>query len=144
MIIIGDKIKLIQKISNFDKIGDIFEVTGVDGVISFTCDYGAGCMSYNEFEKHFKKVEKVEKREWSNWSIQAESFDSPVTNKHCTMNLKVRDNGKKIQVRSCGYKAEATCYSGDTFDFDKGYELAKRRLIVKMLHNQVDAYAKSL
>ena len=25
MIIIGDKIKLIQKISNFDKIGDIFE-----------------------------------------------------------------------------------------------------------------------
>ena len=41
MIIIGDKIKLIQKISNFDKIGDIFEVTGVDGgVISFTCDYG--------------------------------------------------------------------------------------------------------
>lgn len=60
MIIIGDKIKLIQKISNFDKIGDIFEVTGVDGgVISFTCDYGAGCMSYNEFEKYFEKIEVI-------------------------------------------------------------------------------------
>ena len=34
MIIKGDKIKSVQKIGNFDKVGDIFEVTGVDnGVI---------------------------------------------------------------------------------------------------------------
>lgn len=142
MIIKGDKIKLVQKIGNFDKVGDIFEVTGVDnGVVSFKCNYGTGCMSYDEFEKYF---EKIEKKVWSKWAIKAESFDSPITNKHCVMNLRVRDNGKKIQVRSCGYKAEATCYSGDTFDFDKGYELAKKRLIVKMLHGQVKSYAETL
>ena len=142
MIIKGDKIKLVQKIGNFDKVGDIFEATGVDNdVVSFKCDYGTGCMSYDEFEKYF---EKVEKKTWSNWTIHAESFDSPITNKYCVMNLRVRDNGKKIQVRSCGYKAEATCCNGDTFDFDTGYELAKRRLIVKMLYGQIKAYAKSL
>lgn len=142
MIIKGDKIKLVQKIGNFDKVGDIFEVTGVDnGVVSFRCNYGTGCMSYGEFEKYF---EKIEKKAWSKWTIQAESFDSPITNKHCVMNLRVRDNGKKIQVRSCGYKAEATCCSCDKFDFDKGYELAKKRLIVKILRGQIDTYAKSL
>lgn len=68
MIIKGDKIKLVQKIGNFDKVGDIFEVTGVDdGVISFKCNYGTGCMSYDEFERYF---EKIEKRKWSDWSIR--------------------------------------------------------------------------
>lgn len=44
----------------FDNIGEICEVTDIteDGVICFK--FGGchlGCMSYNEFEKHFEKVE---------------------------------------------------------------------------------------
>lgn len=59
MIIKGDKIKLVQKIGSFDKVGDIFEVTGVDnGVVSFKCNYGTGCMSYDEFERYFEKLKR--------------------------------------------------------------------------------------
>lgn len=142
MIIKGDKIKLVQKIGNFDKVGDIFEVTGVDnGVVSFKCNYGTGCMSYDEFERYF---EKIEKRAWSKWKSSEITFENPLTMKEDTYNVRYRDNGKKVQIRSCGYKAEATCCNGDRFIFSVGYELALRRLIVKMLRGQVDAYAKSL
>lgn len=144
MIIKGDKIKLVQKISNFDKVGDIFEVTGVDnGVVSFECNYGTGCMSYDEFEKYF---EKVKKREWSKWFRDPDnrSIEPFGDGTKITTNILYRSNGKKVQIKCGGYRAEATCCKTDQFDLRTGYILAKRRLIVKMLQGQVDAYAKSL
>lgn len=63
MIIKGDKIKLVHKIGNFNKIDDVFKVIDVEnGVITFECNYDKGCMSYNEFEKYFEKVEPVIKK----------------------------------------------------------------------------------
>ena len=58
--IVGDRIKLLHKMGAFDNIGEICEVTDIteDGVICFK--FGGchlGCMSYNEFEKYFEKVE---------------------------------------------------------------------------------------
>ena len=144
MIIKGDKIKLVQKISNFDKVGDIFEVTGADnGVVSFKCNYGTGCMSYDEFEKYF---EKVKKREWSKWFRDPDnrSIEPFGDGTKITTNIFYRSNGKKVQVKCGGYRAEATCCKTDQFDLRTGYILAKRRLIIKMLQGQVDAYAKSL
>lgn len=144
MIIKGDKIKLVQKIGNFDKVGDIFEVTGVDnGVISFKCNYGTGCMSYDEFERYF---EKIEKRKWSDWSIRKgeNAYDPFTGNTYPITSLSFRTNGKKVQVRYCGYKAEATCCDEDNFDIDTGFKLAKCRLIAKLVAGQVDAYAKIL
>ena len=56
----------------------------------------------------------------------------------------VRDNGKKVQVRCGLFKAEATCCKDNTFDFDKGLVLAEKRLMVKLLNNQVNEIAKSM
>lgn len=67
----GDKIKLIHKMGVFDNIGEICEVTDIQegGVICFK--FGGchlGCMSYDEYEKYFEKVETPVKRTWSEWS----------------------------------------------------------------------------
>lgn len=56
----GDKIKLVHKMGVFDNIGEICEVTDIQegGVICFK--FGGchlGCMSYDEYEKYFEKVE---------------------------------------------------------------------------------------
>lgn len=61
-----------------------------------------------------------------------------------TINYQARVNGKKVQVRSGVFKAEATCYKDDVFDFEKGLALAKSRLIVKYLDNQVKSIAKTM
>ena len=142
MIIKGDKIKLAHKIGNFDKVGDVFEVTGVDnGVVSFKCNYGTGCMSYDEFEKYFEKVKPVIKKPWTDWkSIRSGERSEDGRN----IIIQVRENGKKVQVRGCGYKAEATCCAEDTFDFNKGFELARRRWLAKRFCGQVEDFAKSL
>lgn len=65
MLVKGDKIRLVKPMGAFVNVGeicDVMEVTG-NGVISFK--FGGvhkGCMSYDEFEKYFEKVEeKVEK-----------------------------------------------------------------------------------
>ena len=61
-----------------------------------------------------------------------------------TINYQSRTNGKKVQVRSGAFKAEATCCKDDVFDFEKGLALAKSRLIVKYLDNQVKSIAKAM
>lgn len=146
MIIKGDKIKLVKKIIGFDKVGNIFEITGVDdnGLISFKCDYGTGCMSYSEFEKYFEKVEEQKKGEWGNWVSSGATYSDPFDNEERTLCYEVRDNDKKVQVRSGDFKAEATCCDDDEFDFDKGRELAVRRLIAKIISACVENYAKEL
>ena len=63
MLVKGDLIKVEQPVSGVLKIGEICEVIDVDdnGAISFKFGNGVhkGCMSYNEFEEHFSKVEKT-------------------------------------------------------------------------------------
>lgn len=63
MLVKGDLIKVEQPVSSVLKIGEICEVIDVDdnGAISFKFgnDMHKGCMSYNEFEEHFSKVEKT-------------------------------------------------------------------------------------
>lgn len=147
MIIKGDKIKLVQKIGNFDKIGDVFKVIDVEnGVITFECDYGKGSMSYNEFEKYFEKVEPViKKRVWSNWKysvIKFKDIDGVIRD----IPIYVRHNNKKVQIKGTDFKlkSEAVCCKEDFFNYYRGFELAKRRLIVKYLDAQVKTFAKSM
>lgn len=65
----GDRIKLVNKMGVFTNVGEICEVVDVtkNGIISFKFGNGKhlGCMSYDEFEKHFELVES--KRVWGNW-----------------------------------------------------------------------------
>lgn len=147
MIIIGDKIKLIQKLGKLDKVGDVFDVTGVDnGVISFKCSYGEGCMTYNEFEKYFEKVEEPVKivRVWTIWEPTMIHFRNPFTTEYCSVGIEMRENGKKIQVRYKNIRAEASCHKEDEFSASRGFELAKRRLILKLLYDELKNYAQKL
>ena len=143
----GDRIKLVKKMGVFDNIGEICEVTDIQegGVICFK--FGGchlGCMSYDEYEKYFEKVETPVKRAWSKWSLPFEMTFSDIRGGKKTISYQSRTNGKKVQVRSGVFKAEATCCKDDVFDFEKGLALAKSRLIVKYLDNQVKSIAKAM
>ena len=142
----GDKIRLVKPMGAFTNVGEVCEVINIteEGVISFR--FGSvhlGCMSYDEYEKYFERVEVPFKKAWSDWeSKQLGFYDLNDTVKHIT--VRFRDNGKKVQVRSGAYKSESTCNKEDVFDFDKGFELAVKRLIVKYLDGQVKAMAKTM
>lgn len=142
----GDKIRLVKPMGAFKNIGEVCEVIDIaeGGVISFK--FGGvhlGCMSYDEYKKYFEKVEEPIKREWSDWENKRLSFYD-LNDKMRNITVQCRENGKKVQVRSGAYKTESTCCQEDTFDFNKGLELAAKRLIVKYLDGQCKAYASSL
>lgn len=142
----GDKIRLVKEMGAFKNVGEVCEVTDITegGVISFR--FGGvhlGCMSYDEYEKYFEKVEVPVKREWTDWNINIITFYG-FNNNLQTITIRYRENGKKVQVRSGAYKSESTCCKEDIFDFDKGLDLAVKRLIVKYLDGQVKALANSL
>lgn len=139
----GDKIRLIKPMGAFKNVGEICEVTDIaeGGVISFRFGgYHLGCMSYNEFLKYF---EKVEERIWTKWEEVRIGFHD-MNDKMVSVVLRYRNNGKKVQVKCGALKSESSCHSEDTFDFDKGFELATKRLIVKYLDNQVKSIAKGM
>lgn len=139
----GDKIRLVKPMGAFKNIGEVCEVTDIaeGGVISFRFGgYHLGCMSYDEFLKYF---EKVEERIWTNWEETRIGFYD-INNKMVVITIRHRNNGKKVQVRSSALKAESSCCKEDIFDFNKGFELATKRLIVKYLDNQVKSIAKGM
>ena len=142
----GDRIKLVKKMGVFDNIGEICEVTDIQegGVICFR--FGGchlGCMSYDEYEKYFEKVDMPVKRTWSEWELGEINF-TDINGKKKTGWYRYRNNGKKVQVKCGGFKAEATCCKDDVFDLEKGLALAKSRLIVKYLDNQVKSIARAM
>ena len=143
----GDKIKLIKPMGAFTNIGEICEVIDVNegGVISFKFGNGLhlGCMSYDEFLKYFEMVEEKPKRVWTEWQ-RGEVKVYNQFNTLITVGVRYRDNGKKVQVKANGIKAESTCSKYDEFDFEKGYKLATSRFKVKYLSSLVKTYAKTL
>lgn len=143
----GDRIKLVKKMGVFDNIGEICEVTDIQegGIICFK--FGGchlGCMSYDEYEKYFEKVEEPIKRTWSEWSDYHILYLTDLLGSPRSLSWQYRYNGKKIQVRSGAFKVETTCYKDDIFDLSKGLNLAKKRLIVKYLDNHVKLIAKAM
>lgn len=148
----GDRIKLIKSMGEFTNVGEICEVVKVDedGVISFRFGRNGahlGCMSYNEFEKYFELVKKEEpkKHKWSKWAQKKFCY----RDLNSANNIRVvyyRENGKKVQVKLPGtnLRSEATCCKEDKFDFNKGFELAKKRLLVKILKKEVEEFSKNM
>ena len=140
----GDRIKLVRKMGVFDNIGEICEVTDIQegGVICFK--FGGchlGCMSYDEYEKYFEKVEEPVRRTWSKWYLNEIRF-TDINGKDVRCNYLYRTNGKKVQIRCGAFKTEATCCKDDEFEIEKGLNLAKKRLVIKWLDNQVKSIAK--
>lgn len=143
----GDRIKLVKKMGVFDNIGEICEVTDIQegGVICFKFgDCNLGCMSYDEYEKYFEKVETPVKRTWSKWNLTHELTFIDIKGDEKTIKYQYRDNGKRIQVRSGALKVGSFCYDEDEFSLSSGLELAEKRLIVKYLDNQVKSIAKAM
>ena len=147
----GDKIRLKSKMGVFDNIGEICEVTDIsdDGSIYFKFGNGRhlGCMSFNEYKKYFELVEEKEssKRTWSKWKpYHSQFYDQDGYN--IDLDTFVRGNGKRVQIKLAdeSLKASATCRNDDEFSFEKGLDLAERRLIVKYLSREVKEYANSI
>ena len=148
----GDKIRLKAKMGVFDNIGEICEVTDVNdgGVICFRFGNGRhlGCMSFDEYEKYFELVEEEKepaKRVWTKWKHYYLNFYDP-KGYDVDLNTFVRENGKHVQIKLTdgSLKASATCRNDDEFLFEKGLNLAERRLIVKYIAREVKEYADSL
>ena len=148
----GDKIRLKAKMGVFDNIGEICEVTDVNdgGVICFRFGNGRhlGCMSFDEYEKYFELVEEEKesvKRVWTKWKHYYLNFYDP-NGYDIDLDTFVRENGKHVQIKSTdgSLKASATCRNDDEFLFEKGLNLAERRLIVKYIAREVKEYAGSL
>ena len=143
----GDRIKLIKKMGAFNNIGEICEIIDIQegGVIYFK--FGGchlGCMSYDEYEKYFEKVEISVKRAWSDWSLAHELTFMDIKGDEKTIKYQYRDNGKRVQIRSGALKAGSSCYDEDEFSLSSGLVLAEMRLVVKYLDNQVKSIAKSM
>lgn len=140
----GDKIKLVKPMGVFDNIGEVCDVINVDenGVISFTFGNGLhlGCMSYDEFQNYFELVEAPPKRVWSEWK-ETEICYYNIYDAKAFVDIEYRHNGKKVQVRAKGLKAESTCSKYDDFNFDIGLDLAVKRLKAKILNLEVKWYA---
>ena len=99
----GDRIKIVKKMGVFDNIGEICEVTDIQegGVICFK--FGGchlGCMSFDEYEKCFEKVEEPVKRTWSKWHLTEIRF-TDINGEEKTCLCRYRNNGKKITL--CRY-----------------------------------------
>ena len=97
-------------------------------------------MKNNECEKNSNKPVK---RTWSEWNLGEINF-TDINGNRKTGHYRYRSNGKKVQVKCGGFKAEATCCKDYVFDLEKGLALAKSRLIVKYLDNQVKSIARAM
>jgi hypothetical protein len=135
----------------FTNVGEICEVIDVaeGGIISFRFGPGRchlGCMSYDEYLKYFEPVvEEKKPRVWTKWETTViEYYD--LANERCFCGVYYRHNGKKVQMKSVRWevKTEAACCPGDEFDLGKGLNLAKMRLIVKILGKQVEEVVEGM
>lgn len=142
----GEKIRLKKPMGAFKNIGEICEVTDVadGGIICFK--FGGihlGCMTFDEYEKYFEKVEEHLARTWTNWEKKKIAFHDLNDNVK-NVAIRYRNNGKKTQVRCGSIKSESSCYKEDIFNAEKGLELAIKRFIAKYLDKQIQVIAKTM
>ena len=108
---------------------------------------GAICdsQSAGTFIEHciFEKVETAVKKPWTKWYLNEIRF-TDINGKDVRCDYLYRTNGKKVQIRCGAFKAEATCCKDDEFEIEKGLNLAKKRLVIKWLDNQVKSIAKAM
>ena len=154
MITSGSKIKLAKAMGEFNNIGEVCDVIKVteEGVISFKFGNGMhlGCMSYDEYEKYFVNYVEPKKadRVWSDWEYDYIKY-TEYTGEDMCYDIKVRDNGKKVQMMCVdgvheGVRAESTCCHSDVFSYDRGYDLAYSRLLAKMTQKDAEILAKNM
>lgn len=89
-------------------------------------------------QEHVNKLDKEIKLkyEWGKWKLDYFRFIDPFCyGRNVLLDCIVRTNGKRVQVKYKGIKASASCNieAGDEFSYEFGKNLAKRRLIAKLI-----------
>lgn len=138
----GDKIKLKKKIGTFGHIGAICTVIDVseDGIISFRYkNKYEGCISEDVRAEYFDEVHK-----WSEWRKKNGGNYFNSDGRFYAFVYEYRTDGKKIQVRSGKYKAEACCHKDDTYNEEIGLFLASNRLFIKILQDMVNSEIRQM
>lgn len=129
----GDKIKLKKRIGTFGHIGAICTVIDVseDGIISFRYkNKYEGFISKDVFMDYFTTF-----RRWTKWA-NGKNGTYLIENGE-PLSYQYRYNGKRVQIKHGVFKAEACCHKDDEFDLLVGLSIAMRRLIIKILTNQI-------
>lgn len=131
MLIKGDKIKQVKEINGFNRVGDIFEVVGIDdNSISIKSDIGVGIMSYCEFEKYF---EKVIEETWSEWKEQYNYLFDDI--------LEYRIKGRVTECRfSDGIHTYSKNMDEDEYSLKKGIDVCVIKYKIKALQNELKRY----
>lgn len=95
-------------------------------------------------EKNISKLNKKvkPKYEWGKWRPDYLHFIDPFHGRNVSSTCIVRTNGKRVQAKFMDVKASASCNieAGDEFSYEFGKNLAKRRLIAKI----IEAYADDI
>lgn len=136
----GDKIKLKKGIGTLRHIGAICEVTDVseDGIISFRYkNKYEGCISEDVFMDYFTTF-----RKWTKWQ-NGKNGNFLIENGE-PFSYQYRHNGKRIQIKHGAFKAESCCHKDDKFDLLVGLSIAMRRLIIKILTNQIEQQIETM
>lgn len=112
MLKVGDKIKMVKPIPNFDMVGTEFEVTTIeDNVIQIKSNFGIGVMSDDEFPKYFTKV-----KTWTDWI-------------NIGQDLSYKTDGEKyVKVKLDGYKTKSSCHPCDEFNLNTGIWLCVNKI----------------
>lgn len=151
MISKGKHIRAIKNIENIIKTGEIVEIIDIENnLIKFK--FGGshmGAMTFNEYNEYFEEVSgnkkstiKTEnKKHWGNWRTEIMSYHN-LNGDICFIEIEKRTNGERVQVRvkegeTSYIKARSSCCPLDKFDYNKGLELAKMRLIIKLHDKEV-------
>ena len=95
-------------------------------------------------QEYIDKLDKEmkPKYKWGDWSPDYFHFTDPFYGRYISLICAVRTNGKRVQVECKGIKASASCNieAGDKFNYEFGKNLAKRRLIAKLIEKRANSY----
>lgn len=126
MLIKGNKVKMIKALGDFNKVGDIFEVTNIsdEGSITIKAPYGIGIMSYKEFEQNFEIYKEIK---WTDWI----KIDGKLSCYYKTNNVDT------VIVKRLGVVKEARLHPDDVFDLNVGIEIAYLRATIEIHKNRL-------
>ena len=94
--------------------------------------------------RFYEKYKERKKLEWTEWKKGVTVYTNPFNEMQVVLNYEIRNNGKRVQVRSGSTKAFASCdeNKGDKFDYKFGKNLALNRLIIKRIAEGLESSVK--
>ena len=133
-----DKVTLIKEFGKMNMVGEAYEIANISDdsfVIRDTNKRVAlGVISFEEFNKHFKKVEDV--KGWTPWVKFMDEFGNADF---------YRTNFRKVEVKAFGKRASAACnLAEDEFNLHFGLQLAYCRCLNKMLLDSKKEHQEAL